>query len=91
VSILTEPREVESPGEVIPGRHGLIIAQDSQKGLLLPQTATEYGWDRETFLAHACRKAGLPADAWRRGARIEIFEAQVVQAGPGRFAMNGGA
>jgi hypothetical protein len=39
--------------------------------------ATEHRWDRETFLAHACLKASLPADAWRRGARILVFEAQV--------------
>jgi hypothetical protein len=45
--------------------------------LLLPQVATEHGWDRETFLEHTCLKAGLPRDAWKRGARILRFEAEV--------------
>ena len=39
--------------------------------------ATEYGWDRETFLAHTCLKAGLSENAWREGVKIEIFSAQV--------------
>jgi AMMECR1 domain-containing protein len=44
---------------------------------LLPQVATEHGWDRETFLSHTCIKAGLPPDAWRRGAIVYRFEAEV--------------
>jgi hypothetical protein len=45
--------------------------------LLLPQVATERGWDVETFLAHTCLKAGVPADAWQHDARILSFEAEV--------------
>ena len=60
------------------GKHGLIISLRGARGLLLPQVATKYHWDRETFLAQTCRKAGLPAQAWRQPeAKIEIFEAQV--------------
>ena len=55
----------------------MIVEQGSRRGLLLPQVATEHGWDRETFLEHTCVKAGLPADAWRRGARIRRFQAEV--------------
>jgi uncharacterized protein (TIGR00296 family) len=63
--------------EIEPGRHGLIIEDGIRRGLLLPQVATEHGWDRDTFLAHTCLKAGLPADAWQRGAKIFKFEAEV--------------
>jgi len=60
------------------GEHGLMIRSGYHSGLLLPQVATEYGWDRETFLGHACRKAGLPPDAWRGpGVTIETFTAVV--------------
>ena len=46
--------------------------------MLLPQVATEYGWDRETFLDHTCMKAGLAPGTWKEeGVKIEIFEAQV--------------
>ncbi len=90
VSVLGAPREVESAAEVTAGRHGVVITEGRHFGLLLPQLAEEYGWDRETLLSQACVKAGLPPDAWRAGARISVFEAQVFQAGPGKPAMNGG-
>jgi AmmeMemoRadiSam system protein A len=77
ISVLTPEYEVADVTEIEVGRHGLIVERGSRRGLLLPQVATEYGWDRETFLDHTCVKAGLPADAWRRGARVFRFEAQV--------------
>jgi AmmeMemoRadiSam system protein A len=77
ISVLTPEREVTSIAEVEVGRHGLIVEQGSRRGLLLPQVATEHGWDAATFVAHTCLKARLPADAWRRGARLLVFEAQV--------------
>lgn len=77
ISVLTPEREVTSIADVEIGRHGLIVEQGGRRGLLLPQVAAEYGWDAEVFVAHTCLKAGLPADAWRHGARILVFEAQV--------------
>jgi AmmeMemoRadiSam system protein A len=47
------------------GTHGLLVEQDSSRGVLLPEVALERGWDRERFLGETCRKAGLPTDAWR--------------------------
>ena len=85
VTILTVPVPLEGdpatrPERVIVGKHGLIIRGMGTSGLLLPQVATEQGWDREAFLAHSCRKAGLPVDAWRLPeTRIEIFSATVFQ------------
>jgi uncharacterized protein len=65
------------PEAVEIGRHGLVISQGRRRGLLLPQVSTENNWDRETFLEQTCRKAGLPGDAWRNGACIEAFTAEV--------------
>jgi uncharacterized protein len=65
------------PEAVETGRHGLVISQGGRRGLLLPQVSTENNWDRETFLGQTCRKAGLPEDAWRNGACIEAFTAEV--------------
>ncbi|HEX8818143.1 MAG TPA: AmmeMemoRadiSam system protein A [Terriglobales bacterium] len=59
------------------GRHGLLISWRGRRGLLLPQVPVEHGWDRETFLSETCHKAGLPRDAWRHGAEIEAFTAEV--------------
>lgn len=59
------------------GRHGLVVSAGWQRGLLLPQVAVERRWDRETFLAQTCHKAGLPRDAWKHGADVWRFEAEV--------------
>jgi uncharacterized protein len=59
------------------GRHGLVICLGGRRGLLLPQVPIEYDWDRQTFIEQTCRKAGLPFDAWRKGATLEAFTAEV--------------
>jgi AmmeMemoRadiSam system protein A len=71
------PFEEVSPEGIEVGRHGLLVSQGWQRGLLLPQVATEWSWDRERFLEETCLKAGLPADAWKHGAKIQAFTAQV--------------
>jgi AmmeMemoRadiSam system protein A len=76
ISVLS-PMAPIRPEEVEVGRHGLLIVQDTARGLLLPQVATEWGWDRERFLSETCRKAGLAPDAWQHGASIEAFTAEV--------------
>jgi len=78
ISVLSPLRQIEDINEIEVGRHGLYIAKGSKAGLLLPQVATENGWDRLTFLHETCRKAGLPGDAWRdRDTAIYIFSAEV--------------
>ncbi|MGE0040582.1 MAG: AmmeMemoRadiSam system protein A [Vicinamibacterales bacterium] len=77
LSVLTPPEPVADVRSIEPGRHGLIAEAGGRRGLLLPQVATEQGWDRETFIAQTCRKAGLAPDAWRHGARLWTFEAEV--------------
>ncbi|MBI2570048.1 MAG: AmmeMemoRadiSam system protein A [Candidatus Schekmanbacteria bacterium] len=81
VSVLTPPRAVLSPNDVVVGQHGVIISRGARRAVMLPQVPLEHGWDRETFLSQTCRKAGLPADAWRQGAEIEVFEADVIAEG----------
>lgn len=76
ISVLSPPQPIR-PDEIVPGRHGLIVSLATRRGLLLPQVAPEHGWDALTFLAHTCAKAGLPADAWQKGATIEAFTAEV--------------
>jgi uncharacterized protein len=65
------------PEEVVIGVHGLVVAKDGRRGLLLPQVPTEWGWDRETFLSQTCLKAGLAPDCWMHGAEIKAFTAEV--------------
>jgi len=79
VSVLgpLEPIDPADPEAIIIGRHGLVVEHGWRRGLLLPQVAPEWGWDRDEFVAHTCRKAGLPMDAWRHGAQVFRFEAEV--------------
>ena len=79
VSVLgpLEPIDPDDPSAIEIGRHGLVVEHGPRRGLLLPQVATEWRMDRETFLAHTCAKAGLPADCWRRGAKVYRFAADV--------------
>lgn len=78
VSALTPRELMKSPDEIEIGKHGLIVELGYSRGLLLPQVATEYGWDREEFLAQTCWKAGLPPEAWKDPrARVYLFSAEV--------------
>ncbi len=78
ISVLTPLRRIKDIGEIEVGKHGLIIQRGPRSGLLLPQVATEYGWDRKTFLEHTCLKAGLPTDAWKdKDTGIYVFSAEV--------------
>jgi hypothetical protein len=78
VSVLTPARPVADPQEIEVGKHGLILTLGRRRGLLLPQVPLEHNWDRDEYLKHICRKAGLPDDAWKDAeARLEVFTAEV--------------
>jgi len=83
VTVLTPPERLsceasERHRAVEVGRHGIIIAGFGCQGLLLPQVATEYGWESATFLDHTCMKAGLPPGCWtREDTEVMVFEGQI--------------
>jgi len=82
VSILTPPEELpvgpDLPERIVVGRDGLIVDREGFEGLLLPQVATEEHWTAERFLAETCRKAGLPAAAWKLpGTGVRRFAAEL--------------
>jgi AmmeMemoRadiSam system protein B/AmmeMemoRadiSam system protein A len=77
ISVLTAP-EPTTIDEIVVGRDGLIMSRGGYSGLLLPQVPGEWGWGKEEFLMHTCRKAGLPMDCWKDPAtRIQSFRAIV--------------
>jgi len=78
ISVLTPMTEVHDLEEIVVGRDGLMVRLGSRAGLLLPQVASEYGWDRQEFLQQTCRKAGLPLNAYLDPkCRVEKFSAEV--------------
>jgi uncharacterized protein len=84
VSILTPPEEIKLedrkllPSKVEVGKDGLIMEMGYFRGLLLPQVATEWNWDAETFLAETCAKAGLTPDCWLdKRSKVFKFQAEI--------------
>jgi AmmeMemoRadiSam system protein B/AmmeMemoRadiSam system protein A len=78
ISVLTPLKKIKDVDEVQVGKHGIYIKKGWYAGLLLPQVATEYGWDRQAFLEHTCQKAGLPSNAWKeKDTEIYIFSADI--------------
>ena len=78
ISVMGPILRVNDLEEIVCGLDGLIVSQGHRAGLLLPQVAVEYGWDRDTFLSRTCEKAGLDPTAWRSpSVRIERFRAHV--------------
>ncbi|MBM4372768.1 MAG: AmmeMemoRadiSam system protein A, partial [Deltaproteobacteria bacterium] len=78
VSVLTPPRVVAGPGDIVLGKHGIWITKQGRSAVFLPQVAPEQGWTLEETLEHLCRKAGLAPDDWKAGMTFEVMEAIVV-------------
>jgi AmmeMemoRadiSam system protein A len=80
ISVLSPLQRISSVNEIVVGKHGLLLELRHARGLLLPQVAEEYGWDREMFLENTARKAGLSRNAWKDPeAVIYIFTAEIIQ------------
>jgi len=78
ISVLSPLQRIQSIEEIKVGLHGLYMVQGPYRGLLLPQVATENGWDRFEFLEHTCLKSGLPRLAWQDPKTvIYVFEAEI--------------
>ncbi len=78
ISVLSPFKRINNLEEIEVGKHGILMQKGYKSGLLLPQVAVEYGWDRETFLTHTCYKAGMNSTCWKnKDTIIEIFHAIV--------------
>jgi AmmeMemoRadiSam system protein A len=78
ISVLTPFKRISSPEECVVGKHGVLLRNGRRAGLLLPQVATERGWDTEEFLEAVSRKSMLPENGWRDPkSRLSVFEAQI--------------
>jgi AmmeMemoRadiSam system protein A len=77
ISVLSPLSRISSVEEIKVGVHGIYLEKNFSRGVLLPQVAVEYGWDRDTFLSQTCLKAGLGKDDWQEGADIYVFSAQI--------------
>src|SRR5580693_2234886 len=77
VSVLSALEDV-ALGAIEAGKHGLVVSQGRQRGVLLPQVASQFDWGAQRFLEETCAKAGLERDAWKDPAtRVQAFTAEV--------------
>jgi uncharacterized protein (TIGR00296 family) len=82
VSVLTRPKriDVRNPEDYLKniqiGKDGLIVRSTFTSGLLLPQVATEYGWDSLAFLRQTCIKANLKPDDWQNFDLVRVYKFQ---------------
>lgn len=77
ISVLSMPQDI-APHDVVIGTHGLLISRASERGVLLPQVATRFGWSALRFLEEACVKAGMEPQAWKDpNVRIQAFSAEI--------------
>lgn len=81
ISLLSTLWSVSTIDDIKVGVHGLVISKGPRQGLLLPQVAIQQGWDHITFLEYTCLKAGLPKEAWKKGAKVRVFSVQVFKEG----------
>lgn len=81
ISVLSPLKETKDVNEIEVGRHGLFITKGKARGVLLPQVATEHGYDRIKFLEQTCVKARLNPNDWKQGATIFTFEAEIIKEG----------
>lgn len=77
ISVLSPLRPIKSVDEITVGKHGLVMTYLGRRGVLLPQVPVEQKWDLNQYLTGICRKTGVPDRSWEKGARIEVFTAQV--------------
>lgn len=79
ISVLSPLKKINSPEEIVLGRHGVIVRKDDKMGVFLPQVAYETGWGKKEFLTRLCtEKAGLAGDAWKSPeVELYVFTAQV--------------
>jgi AmmeMemoRadiSam system protein A len=65
VSVLGPMEPLAEPAAFRPGIDGLVVGRGGRRGLLLPEVAAMLEPRHDAMLDAVCRKAGLPADAWR--------------------------
>jgi uncharacterized protein len=83
INVLSPLELVDDPLALEIGQHGLYITSGGKCGVLLPQVATQYGWDIKTFLEQTCLKAGLRRNAWEKSdARVSGFTALIIEEQP---------
>lgn len=79
VSLLSPAKDIKSINEFNLGEHGIILEKGRARSVYLPEVAVEQGWTKEETLNSLSEKAGLPADAWKEGAKFRVYSSVVLE------------
>jgi AmmeMemoRadiSam system protein A len=82
IAVIRNRMAIEGPGDIRPDTHGVFLEKWGRRAVFLPGIASARGWDAVRTLDELCRQASLPAGAWSRAARLEVFTTEVVTGGP---------
>lgn len=77
ISALTPPRPIAKPRDILLGSHGIVLKKGNASAVYLPRVPVDQQWSLEQTLSSLSCKAGLPPDAWEKGATLSVFEAEV--------------
>jgi len=77
LSVLS-PLERIAPEQIQAGKHGLMVSCGNERGVLLPQVATQFKWSGLRLLEETCAKAGFERDAWKSPqVQVQAFTAEI--------------
>jgi AmmeMemoRadiSam system protein B/AmmeMemoRadiSam system protein A len=79
INVLSKPSPILSWQDIELGKDGVVLKKGDRQAVFLPKVATEFGWNLQETLGQLSLKAGLPADGWRQGTQLEVFQSQVFQ------------
>ncbi|MBI5235009.1 MAG: AmmeMemoRadiSam system protein A [Deltaproteobacteria bacterium] len=82
ITVLSPLTPMLDPEGIEIGVHGIYIVKGKNSGVLLPQVAASHGFDKHEFLDQTCLKAGLAPGAWKKGAMVFLFKAEVFSENP---------
>lgn len=74
ISVLSPMKKINSPDEIIIGKHGIYIKKGFISGTFLPQVAVEYNLSPYEFVALCCKnKLRLDENCWKK-AELYVYE-----------------
>lgn len=79
ISVLSPLKRIPDRSAFRIHQHGALLSAQGHQGLLLPQVATERGWDADRFFRALAVKAGVSPDVYSDpSTRLHVFRAQVI-------------
>jgi hypothetical protein len=78
ISVLSPRKRINSPSDIVIGKHGIYLIHGIRRATLLPQVAVKNRWNAIEFLeCCAENKLGLNRESWKE-AELYVYEAVII-------------